>query len=296
MIATFPERSNIGLPLPGVTLVSVADAAALWSHVTVLQFDDETSRRLELAYSRPFVVERRRRARAPLYLRRGETVLDVGCGPGFTTAEIAEEVGPGGRVVGVDTSESMLALARRRCPGSDFKMADATKLPAADGSFDAALAAQVYEYVPDVAAALADLHRVLRPGGRAVVVDTDWSSVSWHSSEPERMQRVLALWAGHLADPVLPRTLRSKSRKVGFEVAEPEVMHVTNFTYGADVYAGFVGPLIRDYVAGRGGVTAREAEEWEQDLKSLSERGDHFLAFTMYIFLITKTGGTQLHP
>jgi arsenite methyltransferase len=198
-----------------VTLVSVGDAAALWSHVTVLQFDDETSRRLELAYSLPFMVERRRRARARLRLHPGESVLDIGCGPGFTTADIWEEVRPGGRVVGVDISESMLALARRRCPGADIKMADATKLPEPDGSFDSAVAVQVYEYLPDVASALEDLHRVLRPGGRAVIVDTDWSSVSWHSSNPERMQRVLAVWAGHLADPVVPRTLRSKSHEAG---------------------------------------------------------------------------------
>jgi arsenite methyltransferase len=279
-----------------VTLASVAYTAALWSHVTVLQFDDDTSRRLEIAYSRPFMVERRRRARARLRLHPGESVLDIGCGPGFTTADVWEEVMPGGRVVGVDISESMLALARRRCPGAEIKMADATKLPEPDGSFDSALAVQVYEYLPDVAAALEDLHRVLRPSGRAVIVDTDWSSVSWHSSNPGRMQRVLAVWAGHLADPVVPRTLGSKSHAAGFEVAEPDVIHITDFTYDTDSYSGFVGTLIRDYVADRGGVTAQEAEEWEQDLRALSERGEHFLAATIYVFLITKTDGTRPHP
>lgn len=283
-------------PLTGVTLASVADAAALWSHVTVLQFDDETSRRLELAYSLPFMVERRRRALARLRLHPGESALDIGCGPGFTTADIWQEVMPSGRVVGVDISESMIALARRRNPSAEIKMADATKLPEPDGSFDAALAVQVYEYLPDLAAALADLHRVLRPGGRAVIVDTDWSSVSWHSSDPQRMQRVLGVWASHLADPVVPRTLRSKSQEAGFEVAEPDVIHVTDFTYDADSYASFIGTLIRDYVADRGGVTAQEAEEWRQDLKSLSERGEHFLAATLYIFLITKKTGSRPRP
>ena len=63
--------------------------------------------------------------------------------------------------------------------------------PVPDASFDAALSVQVLEYVAEVDAALAELRRALRPGGRLVIWDIDWSTVSWHSADPVRMRRVL---------------------------------------------------------------------------------------------------------
>ena len=84
----------------------------------MLRFDDESSRRVEAAYLTPDVVAQRRGVREWLALRPGERVLDVGVGPGFLAAEMADEVGPDGTVAGIDVSESMLALARNAERGS----------------------------------------------------------------------------------------------------------------------------------------------------------------------------------
>ena len=83
-----------------------------------------------------------------------------------------------------------------------FYEADATNLPVPDGTFDAALSVQVLEYVPDATAALAEMHRALRPGGRVVIWDVDWATVTWHSEDPERMARVLRAWDEHLTNMV----------------------------------------------------------------------------------------------
>ena len=86
----------------------------------------------------------------------------------------------------------MVALSRRRFADPPLRertsilKADATRLPFEAGHFDAAVSTQVYEYVPDVDRALADLYRVLRPGGRALILDTDWDSLVWHSSDQAR--------------------------------------------------------------------------------------------------------------
>ena len=111
-------------------------------------------------------------------------MLDVGSGPGLLAAEMAAEVGPGGRVVGVDPSESMLALARGRTDAAEFVAGGALELPVPDASFDVVVSTQVLEYVEDVAGALAEARRVLRPGGRLLVLDTDWDSIVWQHGRP----------------------------------------------------------------------------------------------------------------
>ena len=80
----------------------------------ILDFDEENARRLVAVYTTPDVIEQRRAIRAALALQPGERVLDIGSGPGFLAAEMAEEVGPDGAVHGIDSSDSMLAIARRQ--------------------------------------------------------------------------------------------------------------------------------------------------------------------------------------
>ena len=119
-----------------------------------------------------------------LELKQGERVLDIGSGPGLLAYDIAASVGHEGRVCGIDISDDMLTMSRKRCasqPWTDFQTADATKLPYPDNSFDAVVSTQVYEYVANVPAALAELHRVVRAGGRAVVMDTDYGSLVIHT-------------------------------------------------------------------------------------------------------------------
>ena len=184
-----------------------------------LAFDEALATQMETLYRTRDVLRRRRLVREALEAAPGERILDVGCGPGFYLAELIEHVGPTGSLVGIDASPHTLALARHRTQGHDnveLHLADATALPVPDAGFDAALAVQVLEYVADPDAALAELHRVLRPGGRLVVWDVDWATVSLHSSDATRTQRVLRAFDRHLAHPSLPQTLIARLRSVGF--------------------------------------------------------------------------------
>src|SRR5438093_2751198 len=183
--------------------------------MTMLAFDEKTAAHLECLYRSRDVLRRRRLVRAALGAKPGERILDIGCGPGFYVDELGEEVGPKGSVVGLDRSPQMLAVATGRCEGHDnveFREGEATCLPVDDWSFDAALAVQVLEYVANVGEALSETRRVLKPGGRLVVWDIDWSTLSWHSKDPARMDRVLRAWDAHLAHPALPRTLAPRLR------------------------------------------------------------------------------------
>ncbi|AKE89029.1 MULTISPECIES: methyltransferase domain-containing protein [Rhodococcus] len=90
----------------------------------------------------------------------GTRVLDVACGTGIVARVAADRVGPSGRVVGVDASEAMLAVARRLRPDLEWHRGDAGALPFADGSFDAALCQMALMFFPDRARALREMRRV----------------------------------------------------------------------------------------------------------------------------------------
>ena len=255
-----------------------------------MDFDERTSRHLEAAYTTPDVVEQRRRVIEILDLRAGERVLDIGSGPGFLACEIAAVVGEGGSVHGVDPSESMLAIAahRERAPGSapvEFRPGDALELPYPNASFDAAVSTQVYEYVEDMPTALAEARRVLRPGGRLLVLDTDWDSIVWRSSDRERMRRVLAAWDEHLVDPHLPARLTGLLRDAGFTVALRTTIPLFNAGLHPDTYSGGLIGFVSRFVPGRNGITDDEARAWADDLAAQGD--DYFFSINRYVFVAT---------
>jgi SAM-dependent methyltransferase len=104
-------------------------------------------------------------------VRRGQRVLDVGCGTGALTSELVARLGPQA-VAAVDPSESFVAATRARYPGVDVRQAPAERLPFADDAFDAALAQLVVHFMKDPVSGLAELRRVARPAG--VVAGCVW--------------------------------------------------------------------------------------------------------------------------
>jgi SAM-dependent methyltransferase len=255
---------------------------------TQLVFDEDWARRIEAVYEIEDAVRRRRIVRDALAAAPGERVVDVGCGPGFYCAELADDVGPGGSVTGIDTSEAMLALARRRCaaaPNVELRQGDATAVPLPDMGADAAISVQVQEYVEDVGTALAELRRILRPGGRVLVFDIDWATYSLHTEQPELTARVQGAWDEHLAHRSLPRTLAPSLRGAGFgDVrAEAHPLAAIEFDPSRRHLAAMVA-FIGAFVPGRGGLSEADAQAWVADQRTLGERGAFYATVTQFCF------------
>jgi arsenite methyltransferase len=257
----------------------------------MIDFDDGAARGLERIYRTPDVVAQRVRVLEALALRPGERVLDVGVGPGLLAEDMARTVGEQGHVAGIDLAEPMLEMTRRRCAElawTDFRLADAVKLPFADESFDALVSTQVYEYVGDMDGALAEARRVLRPGGRIVVLDTDWDSVVWSTRDRSRMRRVLDAWDAHLHDPHLPSTLRARLQRAGFRNQRQEVIPLLNTSHHPHTYSFGIQLAIHGFVKARGGVSPEEADAWLAELRELGASDEYFFSINRYLFGATK--------
>jgi SAM-dependent methyltransferase len=121
------------------------------------------------------------------HLRPGLAVLDVGCGPGTITVDLARRVAPG-RVLGLDVSDDPLdearALAQREGVAVEFAVGDTYALDLPDASFDVVHAHQVLQHLADPVAALREMARVCRPGGLLAVRDVDYAGFLWHPADP----------------------------------------------------------------------------------------------------------------
>src|SRR5262249_17859531 len=137
---------------------------------------------------------------------------------------------------------------------------------------------------PDVPAALGEMRRALRVGGRLVLWDIDWTTLSWHSNHPARMERVLRAWDTHLAHPALPRSLAPRLPAAGFDrvVVEGHAFTTTDLT--AQSYGGAILPLIERFVAARDEIGESEARAWADEQRELAERGEFFFSCTQFCF------------
>jgi ubiquinone/menaquinone biosynthesis C-methylase UbiE len=261
-----------------------------------LQFDKQTSKKVEALYLTPDVVAQRCQVLKALHLGEGEAVLDIGVGPGLLAYDLAVSVGSAGRVCGIDISEDMLAMSRKRCADqawAEFKRADATSLPYANDRFDAVVSTQVYEYIADVPAALAELYRVTRPGGRVVVLDTDYDSLVVHTENTERMERVLSAWNEHFVHAGLPRILSGYLRDAGFTIRHRDVIPMFNPEYHDNTYAKQMLAMMASFAVGRKGVSREEASAWYNEFEELGKQGKFFFSLNRYLFVADKASGPR---
>jgi arsenite methyltransferase len=150
----------------------------------------------------------------------GMTVLDLGCGAGVDVFLAARKAGPGGRVIGVDMTESMLQKARSNAAAGgytnvEFRLGEIESLPVESGTVDVILSNCVINLAPDKDRVFAEAYRVLKPGGRLQVSD-----MVTEGAMPQSVQRDMEKWAGCLAGAIDRDVYLEKLRQAGFAQVE----------------------------------------------------------------------------
>lgn len=185
-------------------------------------------------------------------LRPDARVLELGCGPGFLT-ELLLDLVPEGSVAAVDVDPDMVAFARERLAGRErveVVEGSATKVPFDDDSFDAATARLLLQHLPDPSLALAELKRVLRPGGRVLVTDVDDAYGLLVEPEPSFVREFAGAMASRQrargGDRHIGRRLPRLVRDAGFTDLRLEVIVLHSAVDGGDVRQVIGGPEVID--------------------------------------------------
>lgn len=228
-------------------------------------------------------------AHEALALQPGESVVDLGSGTGSEVVTFAEEVGPTGFAVGVEPDPNLLAAAERRASTANstatFHSGDAYGIPFGAATFDAVLCERVFQHLTAPARAAREIARVLRPGGRTVVMDADWGSAIVHPGEHRVVRDVIDTLISATTDPYSGRRLQGLLTRAGLEV---ESTGSQALVQDRSVGAGALVSRVSAMAVARRVITEAERERLLSDLAAGAAAGDIHLSVTMFAVYARK--------
>lgn len=214
-------------------------------------------------------------AEAQMHLAAGSKAIDLGCGIGGATFRLADIVGPTGLAAGVDISQALVAVASSRASNRSelqFCVSDACALPYANAFFDAARSERVFLYLPDRLAAIREMMRVTKPGGRVVLMDTDIDCTAIHATNPALARKMTSIMVGSMPNPYSARELPGLAKQAGLRDIAIETFALT--TPYEFLKLAMTESLYK--ATERGAATREEVDEFFADQAALAAGGDFF--------------------
>ncbi|MEC3977727.1 methyltransferase domain-containing protein [Amycolatopsis sp. H20-H5] len=148
----------------------------------------------------------------------GERAVDIGAGTGSETHVLATAVRPGGEAIGVEPNDGLRDVATRRSGAARFVHGDALALPFDDGSADVVWCERVFQYLAEPDQAATEIARILRPGGRVALLDTDWGTAILHPGETAVAEAVTRSPLAAAANPRAGRKLSGQLAAAGLQI------------------------------------------------------------------------------
>jgi ubiquinone/menaquinone biosynthesis C-methylase UbiE len=240
------------------------------------RFLDEGNKVPGIVASKPIILD-------GLKLATGHHVLDLGCGLGDDTFAIEAIVGPTGGATGVDISETMIDEARRRAKernsAANFEVGDSQKLRFEAAKFDSCRTERMLMHTPDAEAALSEMARVVKSGGRVSVFDFDWETQFVDSPFKETTRLITRSFCDNFKNGWIGRTLPRLFKK--YALTDVTIIPQTiliNYPFLELLLGGHVARLIA-----AGGARKEEVDAWWTHLRGAHQRGEFIYGFTALI-------------
>lgn len=243
---------------------------------------------LNRTYTAPEIALQRTRTLDALKLDKGEQVLDIGCGTGFLSYEIAERVGENGHVIAVDLKQEMIDAAADRCAEFDqvnVSLGDVTSISQESSSFDAVTCTQVLLYVSEINTALNEIYRVLKPGGRAAILETDWQGLVIASEFPELSRTIVDAWDATVPSPNLPTRLGKLLIEHRFHSIEVQAIPLLNATYSENSFSASSLNWLSKNAYKKGVITKDQGMLWVEDQLSRAKNDNYFFCLNRFLFV-----------
>ena len=212
---------------------------------------------------------------SPASIGAGHIVVDVGCGPGFVAVELARRVGEHGHIHAIDINRDFVEHAKQLVRENGLAsrvtvhLVNGSELPIATSTIDRVLAVNVMVYVDDPAATYREFRRVLKPGGIAHAVDSDWGLTLAEPVPPDLWNELMRAIAPGFRTPNIGRRLFAYAKAAGFSAVEVQVASRPDTT-------GRLLPMVRglcNRAKKAGAMDPRRAEEIERVLGEAAKSG-----------------------
>ncbi|MSO19977.1 MAG: methyltransferase domain-containing protein [Acidobacteria bacterium] len=255
-----------------------------------VRFDEKTARQMSMIYQTDDIKEAQRQYRVWFDPRSEEVLLDVGCGTGVNTHALSKLVGPAGKIIGIDPSPAMLALAREKAaaPNIEYQQLAVEDIPFAENTFDGIVCTQVFNYVADPVAVLKSLLRVVRPTGRIFLSETDWDTLSYNIPDKELQRRVTADFSDHHGDGWMGRKLYPICRQANARDIQVHPYVISNAEYSVRKYGGPMSYVIRDYLLRGKGWSEADVQRWTAQLSEAYDNKSYFFSLTRMVCIVRK--------
>ena len=229
-------------------------------------------------------------------IKPGDSVLDLGCGPGIDTVELARIVGESGRVTGIDNDEKMIRQADEHAKKErldariDHQIGDVGQLPYDAGIFDSCRAERLFQVLPalyDKKSVLEEMIRVTKKGGAIVLADTDWATVSINYDDARLERKLMAFFT----ESMRPNGYAGRQLSGLLSESRLENIQVELFPF---LYTDFAQTPFGEWLtreALKGGIASNdELIRWRDTLSNLTAIGRFYCTVTMVVVSGRKPG------
>jgi arsenite methyltransferase len=254
------------------------------------RFDEKTAQQLSMIYQTDDIKEMQRQFRVWFDPRPGESILDVGCGTGINDVALAKLVGPSGKIVGIDNSEAMLAIAHSKAtaPNVEYQLKGVEQMNFPENAFDGVVCTQVLGYLEDPVTTIRAMLRVVKPGGRVFISETDWDTLMYNIPDKDLQRKVTNCFSDHQGDGWMGRRLHFLCLKAGAKEIElhPYVIH--NAEYSARKYGGPLSYVIRDYLLRTRQCAEGDVQRWLKLLSDAFDDQSYFFSLNRVVCILHK--------